>query len=173
MLDRPLIPISWGPGRRVQCEGTSACLKMVLSAPVTIKHLKVLLSTLIESLGWDFSDMSVSPCCWCGWGLLLNKLKGGRTPPSLSHPDLQSFFQCTPIVRWGRGFVGGLLATELYFGQSLAQCPSPPHLKQDESLCVAAAKAVTERRPDKRQSQYHGLLESICHKDHVLVTGMS
>ena len=49
--------MSWGPGISCQSRGISCCLKIVLSAPVSIRHLNALLSILMVNFGWEPSEM--------------------------------------------------------------------------------------------------------------------
>jgi hypothetical protein len=49
--------MSWGPGISCQSRGISFCLKIVLCAPVSIRHLHGLLSILMANFGWEPSEM--------------------------------------------------------------------------------------------------------------------
>jgi hypothetical protein len=51
------MPVSWGPGISYQLRGISCCLKIVLSAPVSIRCLNSLLSILMVNLVWKTSEM--------------------------------------------------------------------------------------------------------------------
>ena len=51
------MPRSWGPGISCQSRGISCCLKIVLSAPVSIRHLNGLLFILMVNFGWEPSEM--------------------------------------------------------------------------------------------------------------------
>lgn len=48
----PHMPRSWGPEISFQSHGISCCLKIVLSASVSIRHLNGLLSILMVNFGW-------------------------------------------------------------------------------------------------------------------------
>jgi hypothetical protein len=51
------MPMSWGPGISCQSHGISCCLKIVLSAPISVRHLNGLLSILMVNFGWEPSEM--------------------------------------------------------------------------------------------------------------------
>lgn len=51
------MPRNCGPGISCQSHGISCCLKTVLSAPVSIRHLNALSSILMVNFGWKPSEM--------------------------------------------------------------------------------------------------------------------
>ena len=106
------MPMNWGPWISCQSHGISCCLKIVLSASVSIRHLNGLLSILMVNFGWAPSEMYTHKASMGvvvsvtfgaeGW-LPCLKFKGSSGLPSLSlysgtvFPPVETF-----SAVWGR-----------------------------------------------------------------------